>query len=219
MTAHQPLMDPSSAILGAGAAVLAFDIGGTTVKAALFDSAGRVVELSRSPTPHTVRDGRAHCFRGHARELGHSIIDLFGERSACGARGWLETIASAAAIACRYQRAANHRASAGGARFVLARAGEEDPIAQRIWTEALDALALAIAQLTAIFTPDTIVIGGGLAQAGDTLFLPLRERVEALLSYHRRPAIRPATLGENAGIMGAALQARSMLNPPPERTQ
>ena len=318
--------------LGVGAAVLAFDIGGTDIKAALFDGSGRMLGLTRSPTPlrgaetstalldlvqsraralalahpairpeaaglvapgiiddergigvhsanlnwsnvpfrmlaearlglpvsfsHDVRaageaelslsasqkdrtvvvivigtgiaaalfiDGRAHVSGGYAGELGHSIIDPRGERCVCGARGCLETIASAGAIARRYEQQTNHGAfphdgtggGTGGARLVLARAAEGDPVAVRIWSEALDALALAIAQLTAVFAPDSVVIGGGLAQAGDTLFLPLRQRVDALLSFHRRPRIRPALLGENAGLLGAALNARSLLTSNP----
>jgi glucokinase len=86
-----------------------------------------------------------------------------------------------------------------------------DTVAQRVWDEALDALALTIAQLAATLAPEAIVIGGGLAQAGSALFEPLRERVDALLTFHRHPLLVPAQLGENAGLLGAALQARALL--------
>lgn len=151
-------------------------------------------------------DGRAHRADGYAGELGHSIIDPHGELCACGARGCLETVASAGAIVRRYQQRTGHRPN--GAKDVLQRAQNGDAAATLVWNEALDALALAIAQLAAVLAPEAIIIGGGLAQAGDALFRPLRGRVDALLSFHRRPTILPAFLGDNAGLLGAALAAR-----------
>ena len=64
--------------------------------------------------------------------------------------------------------------------------------------------------LAAVIAPQAIVIGGGLAQAGDALFVPLRARVDAQLSFHRRPQLIPARIGENAGLIGAALLAREL---------
>ncbi|GAA3859760.1 ROK family protein [Leifsonia kafniensis] len=153
-------------------------------------------------------DGHAHTGGGYAGEIGHAIVDPNGPVCACGSRGCLETIASAGAIARRYEERTGVRPT--GARDVLARAADGDVAAEQIWSEALDALALSIAQLAAVLAPEAVVIGGGLAQAGDTLFVPLRERVDALLSFHRRPAIVPALIGENAGLLGAALRARDL---------
>ena len=62
-----------------------------------------------------------------------------------------------------------------------------------------------------ILGTETIVIGGGISQAGETLLGPLRTRVEALLSIHRRPLIVPASLGQDAGLIGSALKARELL--------
>lgn len=93
---------------------------------------------------------------------------------------------------------------------MLRRAQAGDPIARQIWDDALDALSLSLAQLTAFLAPQAIVIGGGLSQAGDALFQPLRQRIDALLSFHRRPALLPAQIGENAGLIGAALRARDL---------
>ena len=60
----------------------------------------------------------------------------------------------------------------------------------------------------ATVAPEAIVIGGGLSRAGDALFAPLASRVNARLSFHRRPLLVPAQLGEDAGLLGAALIAR-----------
>ncbi|MDJ0376207.1 ROK family protein [Cryobacterium sp. PH31-L1] len=153
--------------------------------------------------------GRPHSAGGFAGELGHSIVDPVGLPCACGASGCLETLASAGAIARRYGLATG--TPPAGARAVLAFAEAGDPIARRVWKDALDALALTICQLAAVLAPETIMIGGGLAQAGPALFEPLRQRVAARLSFHRHPLLVPAVLGENAGLLGAALKARALL--------
>lgn len=154
-------------------------------------------------------EGRAHSAEGFAGELGHSVVDPNGELCACGARGCLETVASAGAVARRYFEATGVKPE--GARDVIQRALGGDSVATRVWNEALDALALSIAQLTAVLAPEAVIIGGGLAQAGDDLFVPLRTRVDHHLSFHRRPQILPALLGENAGLLGAGLRARKAL--------
>jgi glucokinase len=154
-------------------------------------------------------NGRAHTGAGYAGEIGHAIVNPNGPLCGCGSRGCLETVASAGAIVRRYEEVTGIRL--GGAREVLALAHSGDPAASLIWREALDALALSIAQLAAVLAPEAIVIGGGLAQAGERLFGPVRARVDALLSFHRRPVIVPASIGENAGLLGAALRARDLV--------
>jgi glucokinase len=306
--------DPSPATIGAGAAVLAFDVGGTDIKSALFDAEGHRRALRRTPTPSGARrtppaiadelarladlirrehpdaapaaagvlvpgivdaergvgvyasnmgwrdapiadlardalglpvafqhdvtaaswaehrlgaargardavvlvigtgiagslilGGRMHTAGGYAGEIGHSPV-ADGPRCGCGALGCLEAVASASAIARRYAERTGEPLVPAEA--VVRRAGEGDAVAAAVWDEALDALTLALAQLTAVVAPETIVIGGGLSRAGDALFVPLRARLDARLSFHRRPAVVPAELGGDAGVMGAALLAR-----------
>ena len=76
--------------------------------------------------------------------------------------------------------------------------------------EALDALTMSIAQLTAIIAPQAVVIGGGLSRAGGALFDQLRMRLADRLSFHRIPDLVPAELSGNAGILGSALRARQV---------
>ncbi|MDF2574055.1 MAG: hypothetical protein K0S05_967 [Agromyces sp.] len=152
-----------------------------------------------------ILDGRPHLGGGYAGEIGHSPV-AEGPRCACGARGCLETIASAGAIARRY--AERSGAEVDGAREVLARAESGDAIAREVWEAAVDALGFAVAQLAATVAPEAIVIGGGLSRAGDALFPPLAARVNERLSFHRRPLLVPAKLGDDAGLLGAALIAR-----------
>lgn len=157
--------------------------------------------------------GRPYAAGGYAGEIGHAPIAEAPPRGdavrcACGAYGCLETVASAGAIARRY--AAETGATPDGAREVIALAGAGDAVAARIWDEALDALSLALAQLTAVLGPQAIVIGGGLSRAGDALFDEVRTRLAGRLSFHRMPQIVPAQLGDDAGLLGAALHAREL---------
>ncbi|UTT53104.1 ROK family protein [Microbacterium maritypicum] len=144
---------------------------------------------------------------GYAGEIGHSPI-ADGPICACGARGCLEAVASAGAIARRYREATG--IAPDGAKDVIARAAAGDRIAADIWNSALDALTMSLAQLTAVVAPEAVVIGGGLSRAGGALFDELRTRLAARLSFHRIPALVPAELSGNAGLLGAALRAREL---------
>ncbi|MCD2441766.1 ROK family protein [Agromyces sp. SYSU K20354] len=155
-----------------------------------------------------ILDGHPYSGGGYAGEFGHSLADPLGEPCACGAIGCLETIASAGAIARRYRRASGNPVT--GAKDVLDAAGAGDPIARRVWNDAVESLARALARVVANLAPEAIVIGGGLAQSGASLFDPLAERLDALLSFHRRPALVHAELGDDAGLLGTALAARDL---------
>ncbi|MGV2985218.1 ROK family protein [Microbacterium sp. AGC85] len=149
--------------------------------------------------------GEPYTAGGYAGEIGHSPI-ADGPQCACGARGCLEAIASAGAIARRY--AAETGTAPDGARDVIARAAAGDQVAARVWDEALEALTMSLAQQTAMFAPQAIVIGGGLSRAGGAMFDELRTRLASRLSFHRVPRLLPAELGDDAGLLGAALRAR-----------
>ncbi|RCG25463.1 ROK family protein [Sphaerisporangium album] len=91
-----------------------------------------------------------------------------------------------------------------------------DPAASAIWDDALEALSYALATYTLLLDPSMIVLGGGLAQAGPALFDPLAERLQSRLTFRAAPPLRPAALGMNAGMLGAALlgwQAAGVPNP------
>jgi glucokinase len=145
-----------------------------------------------------VLDGKPYAGGGYAGEIGHLVVDPGGRRCDCGARGCLETIASARAVADRYGAPAEEVAR-------LAVAG--DAVAGAVWAEAIDALAGALAMYVSILAPELIVIGGGLAEAGAALLEPLDAALAARLTFQRRPVIRRAALGDQAGRLGAALLA------------
>jgi glucokinase len=141
---------------------------------------------------------------GYAGEIGHGGATA-GEPCVCGGLGCLEVYASGPAIARRYARLAG--APGGGAREVLALADAGDPIARAVWDRAVEALADAISGVVRLLGTPRVVVGGGLAEAGDALLAPLDAGVRARLTVHRPPVLLPAALGSRAGLYGAALQA------------
>jgi glucokinase len=84
-----------------------------------------------------------------------------------------------------------------------------DVEATGVWERSLGALACGIGSLINVLDPEVVIVGGGIAVAGEALFGPLREKVRelewSLEGEHVR--IVPAALGEFAGAIGAAWQA------------
>jgi glucokinase len=144
----------------------------------------------------------------YAGEIGHIDVGS-GEACACGAHGCLEAVASGASIAKRYNRAAG--GSAAGSQEVLELMAAGDQVATMVWNDAINALARALATYTSLLAPELVVIGGGLSGAGETLFEPLRRRLQELLVWQRAPRIVAAKLGENAACLGAGLLARQAI--------
>lgn len=152
-----------------------------------------------------ISDGRPVRAGGHAGELGHVVVDPGGAKCPCGGRGCLETVASAAAITAAF--AARTGRSVQGAVEVAALVARGDADAMAVWDRAVDALASALATASSLLGPELVVLGGGLAQAGDTLLQPVRARLAQRLTFQRRPAIVRAALGDMAGCLGAGLYA------------
>ncbi len=118
-------------------------------------------------------------------------------------------MATAAAIARRYAQRSGQRVPGAldvAERLLAPAAG--DPDAAAVWDEAVDALAVALAVTAAVAAPELVVIGGGLSGAGDVLLKPLRQRLDARITPpQRNPELRITALGDQAGLLGAALLA------------
>ncbi len=172
-----------------------------------------------------VLDGRL--LRGHfdnAGEIGHTIAVPDGRPCPCGQRGCLERYASAAAVAERLREAVldgadsvlADRVRSGDsldARDVLAAMEGGDALAARIWDETCYFLALCAVNLRHLVNPELVVFAGGLIQAGARLLGPVRSHFERL-SWNiapDAPRIALATLGTDAGTIGAAALARVAL--------
>jgi glucokinase len=92
------------------------------------------------------------------------------------------------------------------AEHVAKAAQEGDFLAQSVLAESGRLLGVALAGIVNLLNPDCIVIGGGVAQAGDWLLEPIRWEVKrrALPDATKALQIVPAALGTNAGVLGAA---------------
>ena len=205
-----PLRDLVSDRLGLPAA-LGHDVrAGGVAEARLGAGAGQrhvlFVAIGTGIAAAHVVDGRAFAgAHGAAGELGHVIIRPGGPECGCGARGCLESVASASALARRYSELVGSTRSAAQAASAAA-AG--DPVAARAWGEVVDALADGLVLAQTLFDPAVVVIGGGLAEAGEQLLAPLADGVRARLTFQREPALVRAALGDAAGCVGAGLLGR-----------
>jgi glucokinase len=138
-------------------------------------------------------------------EIGH--IDVgFDVECACGGHGCLEAVASAASVARRYSAITG--IVVPGAKEVLDLAASDDPVATRVWDDAVTGLARALATYVSLLCPERIVIGGGLSGAGEALLDPLRQRLRRLLVWQREPDIVTSLLADKAACLGAGLMAR-----------
>ncbi|MEU0572126.1 ROK family protein [Nonomuraea sp. NPDC005983] len=142
---------------------------------------------------------------GWAGQIGHIPVWPDGLPCGCGQRGCLGAYASASAIASR--------CGESSAAAVVRRVEAGDAQATSVWDEAVEALAVALATYTLLLDPALVVIGGGLSLAGDTLLVPLRERLASRLAFRHPPGVRASSLGVHAGLLGAGLLAARARQP------
>ncbi|MCI3272192.1 ROK family protein [Streptomyces cylindrosporus] len=146
---------------------------------------------------------------GFAGEIGHIVVRPGGSPCPCGQVGCLERYASAAAVSEAWAAASGDpEADAADCAKAVA---SDDPNAVRVWQQAVDALADGLVTALTLLDPRTLIIGGGLAEAGETLFTPLREAVRRRITFQKLPTIVPAALGDTAGCLGAGLLAWDLL--------
>lgn len=153
----------------------------------------------------------------HGVEIGHMCIDRGGPYCTCGSRGCMETLCSATWLIregrramCLDQNGMIFRKTRGepdqvDGKLVIdcARAGDEK--AEAIFSRYVEHLSTAVASLANLMDPEIIVLGGGISLAGDFLIRPVREQVREKSFFHHPYRIEPAMLGNDAGIIGAAL--------------
>lgn len=161
--------------------------------------------------------------QGFAAEIGHMVVDPSGPRCTCGKRGCWERFASGSGLA----RLAREAAHAGRLGSVVHLAGDDpDAVRGEHVTEAAAAgdaeaqsvldelgwwIALGLCNLALVLDPEIIVVGGGLSRALQLVLPGVQGHFDGMLEgADRRPqiAIVPASLGERAGAIGAALVAR-----------
>lgn len=148
---------------------------------------------------------------GNAGHFGHMPTDLEPVRCACGMAGCVEALASGPSMV-RWAKQQGWRPDEpeADARTLSQDAHAGDAVAQAAFNRAADALACGIVGAAALLDLDLVVIGGGVAAAGEVLLTPLRTHLtrRATLSFVQRVQALPGTLGRNAGLIGAARSAQ-----------
>lgn len=146
---------------------------------------------------------------GGGGELGHFPIDRKGPLCGCGARGCLEAYIGKAGIR-RYINRNHPQFKDIGLKEVNRYAVGGDEAARDVFVFVGRTLGVAVAGLVNIFNPELVVVGGGVAAAGELFLKPLRNEVNkrAFKAYLTSLEIRTAELGNWAGVIGAAAMAR-----------
>lgn len=144
-------------------------------------------------------DGQLLRYTGEcAGDLGHIIVDRKGRRCTCGAQGCLEAMVNAAAL--------SERGGGRRVREIVTSGRKGDKVARKALAETGRWLGLGLASLSPLFAPDRIVVGGGIAAAGELLL----DSVQASYRTHVQPEFREKTqvIGSSfdgwEGIVGAA---------------
>ncbi|MFF2482454.1 ROK family glucokinase [Paenibacillus sp. NPDC058071] len=154
-------------------------------------------------------------FAGMAGELGHIAIvpDLEAIQCGCGKMGCLETVSSATGIIRMAKDAVERgdRTSLSQVENIMAKdvidaAKAGDEAAARIVSRAAYYLGRSMAVMAVVLNPECFIIGGGVSKAGDFLFDQIREVFEKYTQKEAKEGVKivAATLGNNAGVVGAA---------------
>ncbi|MGH2805904.1 MAG: ROK family protein [Actinomycetota bacterium] len=167
--------------------------------------------------------------RGHsgaAAEFGHTVIEPGGAPCGCGLRGCLEQYASGIAISRMAIEALDEDPDSSILNFAGSREGvtaehvgqaarELDETARAVLRRAGRALGIGLSNIANLFDPEVIVLSGGVIKAGEPLLGPARDTLVEMTELQRRRPIRLAvtTLGNDAGIIGAAALAIDEMSP------
>ena len=156
-----------------------------------------------------------------AGEIGHIKLDMTGgPLCGCGDRGCLEAFASGPSIVAmaeeyikggkstKYRELANPDITP----YVVSVAAQQgDPVAKRIFTIIGEYIGVGLASVVNLLNPEKIIIGGGVAAAGDILMTPIKETLvkRAMPISGGAVEVVPAQLGNTAGVIGASLLINS----------
>ena len=163
-------------------------------------------------------------FAGGGMEVGHMVIDPNGPTCGCGRKGCFEQFASATALirSAKEQMREVPKSLLWDECYgqvellqgvhVFRAAKNGDSTALKVLDTYINYLAMGLANLINILQPEVICLGGGISNAQDELFLnPLREQTKKYV-FDKAAALclERATLGNDAGLVGAAMLCRSL---------
>ena len=152
-------------------------------------------------------------YRNRGAELGHIIVEADGRACGCGGKGCLEAYASIKALIEDYQRRLPEQEKGRldmqtviTGSLIISRYLESQPAAVLAMRNHFDYLSAGIAGLINIFSPQKLIIGGGISDAGHFYIQQIRERAmdRAMKETSLNTIIELAQLGNKAGFLGAA---------------
>ena len=195
-------------------------LGEAVAGAAKGASSSVMITLGTGVGGGVILDGKMlmGCAFGGA-ELGHTVIELNGRQCSCGRKGCFEAYCSATALVkltkekfeatsgtLMHEMCENDINRVGG-KTAFAAMKKGDKAGAEVVDAYISYLACGVANLINIFQPVVFTIGGGVSGEGDNLLVPLKEKVsEQIYSKDKilKTDLRIATLGNDAGIIGAA---------------
>ena len=162
-------------------------------------------------------------FNSNGAELGHTVIVANGRPCSCGRKGCWEAYASVTGLIADTKAAMEaHPESmmwelengsiadiSGKTAFIAAKKG--DKVAQEVVAQYLDYVAIGITNLVNTFQPEVLCIGGAISKEGEYLLAPVRKFVERerYTRYCEQTELKIAALGNDAGIIGAAMLGKN----------
>lgn len=168
-----------------------------------------------------------HGKSGAAGEIGHlTVVTESGAPCNCGKTGCLETVASATGIVRLASEALANAKSTSllqqkinngqllSSKLIFECVKEDDVLSKEVIKKVSFYLGLALSHVGNLLNPEKIVIGGGVSKAGDLLIDPVRETFEKYVFKRvlKSTKLLPATLGNDAGVIGAAWLIKSQMN-------
>lgn len=158
---------------------------------------------------------------GSAGEIGHLVVETDGRKCNCGGHGCLEAYVGAPHITSRIiekiksgrhsivVRLVNGNLSKINPKILEEAALYHDKLALELWQETGKYLGVGLSSLINVFNPERIIIGGGVANAGKLIFDPMLKVIKerALPVSYQNVKVVKAKLGEDAGVVGAAMLA------------
>jgi len=164
-----------------------------------------------------ILDGRLFTgSRGTAGEIGHLPVNIFGPRCRCGNYGCLERYVGAEYITERAQAKLKdnpqsllsplNRGGRSTPKLIAEAAQRGDCLAKEVFQETGEIIGAALSGVVNLLNPELIIVGGGVAQAGELIFGPMRKALaeRAMNEDIQRVRVVPALLGEDAGLIGSA---------------
>ena len=151
-------------------------------------------------------------------EIGHTTVDYNGPKCSCGNNGCLEVMVSGPAVVKRAIKAikegeksviselVNYDLNKISAEIVYKAANQGDKLGRSIMEKTGEYLGTGVANIINLFNPELVIVGGGVARAGDLIFEPLKKAVqERAFSVSAEVAkIIPVSLGKDCTVIGAA---------------